>query len=130
MTYIICILIFAIGNITPTQTVYQMPNTAPTKDSIHMEFFHGNGCPQCDRVKPVVASLKKKYSQLEVKEYEIYDNRDNLLLLQKRFRQLDIPFRHQCVPAVFIGDLCFTGYKDIKNKLEDAIQERLVAPQQ
>ena len=73
--------------------------------------------------------MKTKYLQLEVIEYEIYGNRKNLLLLQKRFRQLDIPFRYQCVPAVFLGDTCLAGYKDIKNKLEEAILKELAMTQ-
>ncbi|GEM_PF-6192582 len=95
------------------------------EDTLHIDFYMGIGCPHCAQIKPFMEEVKAKYPQVKFREYEIYGNRDNLLELNKRFRKLDIPFKYQCVPALFIEAECLTGYKDIRFKLEEAIEKRL-----
>ena len=95
------------------------------EDTLRIDFYMGIGCPHCAQIKPFMEEVKAKYPQVEFREYEIYSNRNNLLELNKRFRELGIPFKYQCVPALFIEGECLTGYKDIRFKLEEAIEKQL-----
>ncbi|MCG2691492.1 hypothetical protein L6272_01550, partial [Microgenomates group bacterium] len=48
-----------------------------------LHFFWASGCPHCVKEKVFLDTLKEKYPQLIIKDYEISYDRGNLELLQK-----------------------------------------------
>lgn len=85
-------------------------------------FFWGEGCPHCAEQKPWLEELEEEHSDLEVKMFETYNNRENAQLFQEMARAYGIQARG--VPATFIGDLDpIVGFSErAKPSIEDKIQ--------
>jgi cytochrome c biogenesis protein CcdA/glutaredoxin len=81
--------------------------------------FYGQGCPHCERVKPVIDALAVKYPQVQLKTYEIYFNSTN----QAMFREFNQRYgvTESGVPTLFIGDRALVGETAIRTDLEDRI---------
>jgi len=105
-------------------------------EKLEIYFFWGQGCPHCAQEKPFLEELKQKYPQLEVKEFEVYFNRENQELFQKIAQAYNT--QAEGVPMTFIGKDAFIGFairngrgvtfdpKEGKEKdLEDLIQNCL-----
>ncbi|MEI7857470.1 MAG: cytochrome c biogenesis protein CcdA [Methanomicrobiales archaeon] len=98
------------------------PGVTATGDQVQpicMYFFYGQGCPHCERVKPVIDALAVKYPQVQLKTYEIYFNTTN----QKMFKEFLTRYgvTEEGVPTLFIGDRALVGETAIKTQLEDRI---------
>lgn len=79
--------------------------------SVNAYFFYGEGCPHCAQEKKYLLQvLKVKYPSLQIREYEIYNNRDNALFLLTIAKNLG--FSVDGVPLLIIGDKQFVGYAD------------------
>lgn len=86
--------------------------------------FRGEGCPHCDREKAFLKELKKKYSGLEVRDYEVWHNKENALLFEKILKAADI--KSSGVPATLIDKKIFFGFtKETAEKIEDALKHCL-----
>lgn len=77
-----------------------------TEATLH--FFWASGCPHCAKEKVFLNTLKAKYPQLVIKDYEITNNRKNLELLQKAGAELEADVSG--VPFTVIGKQYFSGY--------------------
>jgi thiol-disulfide isomerase/thioredoxin len=90
-------------------------------DKVTIYFFWGDGCPHCENEKKFLAELKKKYPKLEVKDYEVWYNRENA----KLFIQITNAYgtKPSGVPTTFIGDEIFVGFtENIAREIEDRLQ--------
>lgn len=90
-----------------------------TPGTISLLFFYGDGCEHCEKVKPVIASLKEKYPELQVESLEIWYNQTN----QQRFVEVSRQYglKNAGVPLVVIGGNVLAGDKPIIDGLEDQI---------
>lgn len=81
--------------------------------------FYGQGCPHCERAKPVIDALVKKYPQVQLKTYEVYFNTTN----QKMFEDFQQRYAvtEKGVPTLFIGDRALIGETAIRTELEERI---------
>ena len=86
--------------------VFSFQAIAANKTELY--FFYGEGCPHCSNAKPFLEKLKIEYPNLNVKSYEIYNNKEN----RKLFSALGDACAEDIsgVPAFFIGDDAFVGY--------------------
>ncbi len=77
---------------------------------VELFYFYGTGCPNCDKVKPVIKNLSERKG-LIVKEYEVWYNKKNrsMLLSMARERNLNV----KGVPAVIIVNDLYMGVKEI-----------------
>jgi len=80
--------------------------------SVTLHFFWGNGCPHCARAKPFLDELVRRYPALQLREYEVYDHRDNVDLFMAMARELGEEARS--VPTVIIGRRLIAGFNDDK----------------
>ena len=72
-------------------------------------FFYGDGCPHCAEERQYLFHvLKSEHPDLQIYEYEIYNSRDNAILLQKTAERLGVGV--DGVPFLVIGDKHFVGY--------------------
>ncbi|MGI6373969.1 MAG: glutaredoxin family protein [Patescibacteria group bacterium] len=103
-----------------------------TKPSLAQEktltgyFFYGTGCPHCDQEQRFFDQvLLKEYPNLEIKKYEIYNNRSNVNFLQKVAQELGI--RVDGVPLFIVGDQHFVGYTEgvTSREIEERVAECL-----
>jgi len=78
---------------------------------VNAYFFYGDGCPHCAVEKDFLYDvLEDEYPSLTVYEYEIYNNRENALLLQNLAEQLKL--KVEGVPFLIIGDESFVGWSN------------------
>lgn len=73
-----------------------------------LHFFWASGCPHCVKEKVFLNTLKEKYPQLIIKDYEISYDRGNLELLQKFGAELQADVSG--IPFTVIGTKYFSGY--------------------
>lgn len=78
------------------------------ENSVVVQFFWALGCPHCTKEELFLKSLESKYPQLEIKDYEITNNRQNLALLQKMGKELKADVSG--VPFTIVGKKYFSGY--------------------
>ena len=90
-----------------------------TAQPICIYFFYGLGCTHCERTKPVIEALVKKYPQVQVNAYEIYFNTTN----QAMFKEFNTRYgvTKGLIPSVFIGDRALVGEKTVRTSLEERI---------
>jgi hypothetical protein len=78
---------------------------------VNAYFFYGTGCPHCAVEKDFLYDvLENEYPSLTVYEYEIYNNRENALLLQNLAEQLNLNI--EGIPFLIIGDESFVGWSN------------------
>lgn len=93
--------------------------TGGQEHQICIYLFYGQGCPHCERVKPLIDELAAKYPQVQLKTYEIYFNTTNQAMFMdfnQRYGVTDIG-----VPTLFIGDWALVGETAIRTELENRI---------
>jgi len=86
-------------------------------------FFYGDGCQHCAKTEPFIKQIESKYDNLEVKSFEIYNNRSNSLLLNEFFEVYDIPDKNRGIPVIFISSKYLIGDLTIINNFEKYIIE-------
>jgi len=92
------------------------------QDSTCVYFFHGNGCQHCAKVEPTINNLISTSNfQVEVYDFEIYNNRSNMLLLNQLFDNYNVTEEDRGIPAVFIGSNYLVGDKAILENLDSTI---------
>ena len=81
------------------------------KGKICFYLFWGQGCPHCAKEKVFLEELKQKYSNLEVHDFEIYYNSENL----KFWRDICSKYNLQptAVPMSFVGGKVFIGFAEV-----------------
>lgn len=94
----------------------------PTRaNAIHIYFFWGNGCPHCAEAEPFLTDLARRYTDVELLAYEVWNVPENQVLLKKMATAFG--YQPQYVPTIFIGDQHWEGFNDtIKAEIETALQ--------
>lgn len=83
--------------------------------------FWGKGCPHCKEEEAFLTKLKKKYPQLEVKDYEIWYNKKNADFFAAVMKAAKA--ESAAVPATLINGRLFIGFsKQIAKDIEDAVK--------
>ncbi len=99
------VTLFAFGCILLSQAAHA--ETLP----VNAYVFYGDGCPHCGAERYYLShELTEKYPNVNIREYEIYNNQDNILLLQEVAKKLDVIV--DGVPFLIIGDQTFVGFAD------------------
>lgn len=75
---------------------------------VNLYFFCGQGCPHCAKEKPFLDSLKNKYPQLKIYDFEVGYNKKNRELLIEVGKKLNIDISG--VPLTIINDQAIIGY--------------------
>lgn len=86
---------------------YQKISKAQTNE-VNLYLFWGNGCPHCAEEKPFLETLKQKYPQLHVYEFEVWYNKENQKLLPQVEKILNTKI--EGVPFTVVGDQYLVGY--------------------
>jgi len=92
-------------------------------NDINIYFFWGEGCPHCAKEKPFLESLKNKYPDIVVHNFEVWKNAENRQLLINVGKRLNADVSG--VPFTVIGEKYFTGWYDEKSTgaaIEEAIK--------
>jgi cytochrome c biogenesis protein CcdA/glutaredoxin len=88
---------------------------------VEIVLFYGRGCPYCAAMRDYLGTLKARYPQLSVRDYEVYFNGDNARLFE---RVADAyKFTIEGVPTTFLGDRVYSGYgEDLQSEIEAQIK--------
>lgn len=93
-----------------------------SKDAqVNVYFFWGEGCPHCAKEKPFLESLERKYPEVNVVDFEIWNNKDNRELLMDVSEILN--FEVSGVPLTIVGNKEFVGFNEsvISKQIENHI---------
>lgn len=102
------------------------PARSPQNKTI-VYFFSGNGCPHCEEEQLFLDNLKQIYPLLEVKDYEVWYNRDNAGLMNAMLRAHGI--KSSGVPMTIVGKQLFSGFnRQTGEHIEKAIMECGIVP--
>jgi cytochrome c biogenesis protein CcdA len=82
--------------------------TTITDGKIHLYMFYAFDCPRCSRAHAEMETLKKKYPDLIISQYEVKRNPDNREFLRKISDQYG--FKPKGYPVFFIGKESRTGF--------------------
>ena len=75
---------------------------------INVYFFWAKGCPHCSNEKPFLEKLEQRYDGLKIHSFEVTNNRDNVSLLQRIGKELDVDVSG--VPFTVVGSHYFSGW--------------------
>lgn len=101
-------------------TIKPINQTSLEENKTCIYFFYGLNCPHCANVELLLNQLSDKYSDVEIKSFEVYFDSENQKLFDDFNRRYDIKLTG--VPTVFIGDRTLVGEKAIKENLEESIK--------
>lgn len=83
--------------------------TLALDNNVTIYFFWGNGCHNCKEADNFLKLLSRKYPQLKIKYYEVWDNAENARLFSSMAHAYEI--KVEAVPTIFIGNFePFVGY--------------------
>jgi cytochrome c biogenesis protein CcdA len=85
-------------------------------------FFYGDGCLHCAKAEPFVNQIEQSLP-VEAHRFEVYNDRENLVLLNKYFDSYGVPDKERGVPAVFLSNAYLVGYSPIANNLSSIMAE-------
>lgn len=111
LIFIIISIIFISTNVNAKET-----------DNLTLYVFKGDGCPHCKAEMDYLDTIKDKYANLEIKEYEVWYDDDNASLLTKVESYFNI--KRSGVPTTIIGNTVIQGYQNESStgkKIERAI---------
>lgn len=88
--------------------------------------FYGDGCPHCAEVHMYLDNLNLQ--DVNIQKFEIYNNRENAVLLNDFFNHYNVAENDRGVPVVFIGNEYLVGDASIENSLLEKINENIGVP--
>lgn len=94
---------------------------ATINDHVTLYLFHGSTCPHCKKAIAFLKTITKNYDNLEIKTYEVWNNKDNSRLMQKIAEALNKDITG--VPFLLLGNsYTLSGYSERRN---DEIKEAI-----
>lgn len=95
--------------------------------SVDIFFFSSAICPHCAKERQFLEELKKKYPEVNIKEYEVVEHPENRQVLRDYYEKYQVPQREQgMVPITFTTNKYFVGFNEkIGKDIENCIRECL-----
>ena len=109
-------------------TTAQAQPTESGADVVRMFVFWGDGCPHCEEQKPFLRQLEQRYSNLEIREFEVFrSNTHHELFIALALAHGIEP---GSVPTVFVGGRAYVGDgPQIRREMETTIRGEIAALQ-
>ncbi|MBE0427374.1 MAG: hypothetical protein IBX72_12120 [Nitrospirae bacterium] len=94
----------------------EVQQTPQAKHKFTVYFFWGEGCPHCETEKIFLSNMKNKHQDqdIEIKDFEVWYNRQNAELLLKMARAYNL--EASGVPITFIDKNAFIGFSEYTKK--------------
>lgn len=114
----VCILLaFAFAG---SSAAAENSNHLHSQSTVKIYFFWGNGCPHCAHEKEFLEEIKKRYPQITVESYEVWQNPANARFFSQMTKSVGI--KSTGVPVTFIDRKVFVGYSEKERaEMEKAI---------
>ena len=94
-----------------------------SEKQVNIYFFWGEGCPHCEYEKQFLEKLERKYPEVQVHDFEVWNNSKNRKLLIEVGKKLNVNVSG--VPFTIIGEQYFVGWYDEQTNgsaIENAVQ--------
>ncbi len=101
------LLLFCVFTLQSVNAAEINSNNNPNSD-VNIYFFYGDGCPHCSKEAKFLNKLIKDYPEINIKAYEVSNNRENANLMSNIAKNLEIEVSG--VPLTIIGDKVFPGF--------------------
>jgi thiol-disulfide isomerase/thioredoxin len=121
---LIAIVFLSVFNFSLAQEQFDEPRS---EKPVTLYFFYGETCPHCHKAAIFLEKLKEKYSELEIKSFEVFSNAENAKLLLQFLKEHG-ETQVVRVPAIFIGDEVIIGYlsdETTGRAIEKALEDNL-----
>lgn len=79
-----------------------------TAENVTLYYFWQTNCPHCKEIEPFIGTLETKYPQLDLKRFEVRENRENSQLFYETAEAYGK--QAKITPTVFVGDYMIEGY--------------------
>jgi len=124
-----------------TKFVFAKERVDPVKlpsasfNRVDIFFFSSATCPHCAKERQFLDELKKKYPEVNIKEYEVVEHPENRKVLKDYYEKYQVPSREQgMVPVTFTPTKYFIGFnekvgKDIENCIRECLDREIAAGQ-
>jgi len=88
-------------------------------------YFFGQRCPHCEKNEPFIGQMKNEHS-LTIHNYDVYNQRDKLALLNQYFDRRSVHTSERGVLTLFLSNATyFVGDEMILQNLEQVLSEEL-----
>ena len=102
----------------------QAQGSGTEAENVRMFVFWGEGCPHCDEQKPFLRELEQRYSDLEIREFEVFRTNAHHQLFIALALAHDI--EPGSVPTVFVGGRAYVGDgPQIRREMEQTIRQEI-----
>ena len=102
---------------------------AQEQNKVYISFFYGDGCPHCDKEKAFLKKLVQEFPSVEVRSFEVWNNRDNAKILQKFADKINQPgISISSIPLTIIGNKVISGYLNDEttgSKIRQVVEEHV-----
>jgi len=120
-TRTVCLsILLAIAGLLTVSGIQAAP-LAQTEPPTTIYIFWGDGCPHCEDAKLFLDDLTRRYPQVQVESFEIYNNIDNRALFGKMAEAYG--FEPRYVPTIFVGGQHWEGFANpMREGIEAAVR--------
>jgi len=105
----------------PDFTGVSVPAPLCENRTIYADFFYGDACSHCHRVKPLVEGLAETYPQIHVRYREIYFNMTNREAYWDALDRYGLEF--EVIPLLIIDNTTMKGEDEIRAGLEPYLSD-------
>lgn len=81
----------------------------------HVYLFWGRGCPYCEAEMAFLSDLQKRHPEVEIRDYEVWYDRENAMLLAKVQRAFGV--EPTGVPVTVVGGRMWVGFSSATGPL-------------
>jgi len=80
---------------------------------VDLYLFRGEECPVCTQTQIFLGQLATKYSELKIRDFEVFYNQTNRDAYLSLGRAYNLDLREIPVPVILIGEKSFIGYDSV-----------------
>lgn len=116
-------VMFAISALALAVTFIAAPHSAVGQEMVTVHLFWREGCMYCEREMAYFETLQARDQSLELKKYEVLNNKSNQELFKKINTTYNLNIRS--VPITIIGDQVISGFSQpaTPQQIESAIEQ-------
>ncbi len=110
--FLIAIATVLMLTIVPVNAEEELPKVTD-HEKIVINMFRGHGCSACYSALTNLIALDGKYDDyIEIRTYEVWNNKGNSALLNDLMKEFKVPEEDQGIPFFVIGKEYFVGYNE------------------
>ena len=100
---------------------------ASAQEKVEIDLFYSQACHYCQDAKDFLEDLEEKYSEVEIKKYEIISYSENQKILKDFYEEYEVPEKEWGrVPVIFTPTKYFVGFnQQIAGEIENCLKECL-----